>query len=94
MDDFKPGTDELTIWQNTCKLNAQRTEVDWARGKVELDTEDHMHATSEGPCWHCGMLTPWIQWDFETWLCPGECTDAKWEEYDELQNSLGPWEPF
>lgn len=35
-----------------------------------------------GPCAICRKDTHYINVDFETWLCPDECTDRLWRMYD------------
>jgi hypothetical protein len=34
------------------------------------------------PCWHCGEPTCWIDLAFETNLCPGRCSEKKYDEYE------------
>jgi hypothetical protein len=34
-----------------------------------------------GPCWHCGKETPWLEINFQAWLCSLACNRAKWAEY-------------
>lgn len=33
------------------------------------------------PCWHCGQPCPFVEFNFEAYLHPGTCTEAKWDEY-------------
>lgn len=47
-----------------------------------------------GKCWHCGKPTVWIEINFEAPLCLGACTDAKWKEYQEVNNERLPKMPL
>lgn len=40
-------------------------------------------------CWHCGILTTWIDYCFEAGLCSEECYQAKWQEYQEACQIVG-----
>lgn len=47
--------------------------------------DDHINVAETGgvasACWVCGRPTLWVELNFEAYLCPGKCTDLKWEEY-------------
>lgn len=32
-------------------------------------------------CWHCGQWTNLVEISFHAFLCPGACTNAKWDEF-------------
>lgn len=56
-------------------------------GRATPDTTDHIEGMTERPCWHCGRPTHWLELNFGTSLCPGDCTDAKWAEFDEYNRT-------
>lgn len=35
-----------------------------------------------GPCFDCGYLTQWVDYDFMIWMHPGLCSLRKWREYE------------
>jgi hypothetical protein len=41
----------------------------------------YMKSSVDGPCWHCGTLTHWIDTDFQARICSTECSDIKWDEF-------------
>ena len=49
---------------------------------LRLDTSNHLYVGTAHPCWHCDEPTRWAELSFETAICPGACTDAKWREYE------------
>ncbi len=60
----------------------------------ERDQGDNLWTPSWRPCWHCGEPTHFVEIHFEAPLCPGRCTDVKWEEYLAEQRRLGPPSPW
>lgn len=44
-------------------------------------TPDHISVVEPGKCWHCEKPTRYVEVNFETYLCPGECTNSKLVEY-------------
>lgn len=35
------------------------------------------------PCWHCGQPTQFISIDFQAYIHPQVCADAKWAEFEQ-----------
>jgi hypothetical protein len=42
---------------------------------------EHIEGEHAANCWHCGRLTRFIEINFEAYLCPGDCTAAKWAAF-------------
>lgn len=45
--------------------------------------EDHIWVAHHQTCVICNQNTTWVELNFEAPLCPGACTEAMWDEYDE-----------
>lgn len=50
----------------------------------------HITGSHEEPCWHCGDPTDQIEINFQAYLCPGACTEAKTDEFFEAVAKLPP----
>lgn len=57
-------------------------------------TRDHIEVDDLNPCWHCRVLTYFIELGFETRLHPGECSFAKWDELHRAFLAVGPISPL
>lgn len=44
---------------------------------------DYIWVPRSEPCIICRRVTTWRELNFEAPLCPGECTEALWDEFDE-----------
>lgn len=56
------------------------------------DISDHIRGDFARPCMRCGTPTGWLELNFQGPLCPGDCTDAMWTEFDDYNaaHPIGP----
>lgn len=50
------------------------------------------------PCWICENPTCWVELNFESHICPGQCTREAWRQYweatREIEERYGPLTEF
>ncbi len=75
--------EEIALINIYCQFHVMRFSDKYQQAEIgfQPEGEDVFVGSREESCMHCGQLTPWVDFIFETHICSEECSEAMWQGF-------------